>query len=189
MRNQPGFQAWHALNVNRQKLRYRELPTEIAGISTKLEDLSPAADVHVTRYVNAIQDAEIILEIAARGTSDTARNAAQRAENFSYTFLNDIRRQRAGGVLAPYRRHLDDMAALGAGFLHIAFAPEIRKLLFRKSFSNVDDLVAALEVVYKQGFTQNPFVVECPAPETVFFEPDLSVVAEIGDRKISDVDR
>src|SRR3990167_8164333 len=150
------------LNVNRQALRYRELATEIAGISTKLEDLSTAADVHVTRYVNAIQDAEIILEIAARGTSDTARHAAQRAENFSYTFLNDIRRQRSGGILAPYRRHLDDMVAFGAGFLHIAFAPEIRKQLFGKSFSDVDDLVRELELVEDKGFTQNPFVVECP---------------------------
>ncbi len=188
LRDQPGFRTWYGvLNTGRQAIRFRENPVEIAGISQKLEDLSPAADVHATRFVNRMEAAKVHVEVSSRSPDDADVSAAQRVEDFYYAFLNDMMRQRPGGILSPYRRHLDDMTALGAGFLHPALKPDVREKLGGKGFKDVDQLVAAAKRAFKDGFEENPFVVECPSLETVYFEPDLRNACEVGTRTISQV--
>ena len=188
MRNQQGFQLWYqTINANRRLLRFREQGVEIQGISQKLEDPSPAIDVHVTRYVNRIVAAETIFEVSARSGDTKAINSAQVVEDFYYTLFSDMLRQQAGFMPSPYRRHIDDMAAYGAGFLNPAFAKHVREALPSGVYADVDELVKELKdsEAFKEGFTKNPFVIECPVLETVFFEPDLSVVCEVGQRTVS----
>ena len=77
------------------------------------------------------------------------------------------------------------MVSLGAGFLGLRFKPNVRKLLSAAEFTDVPSLVDAARAAFSGGFSENPFLVECPSLETVFFEPDLSVVCEAGQRSIS----
>ena len=188
LRKQPGFNHWYnVLNANREKIRFMELPTAIEGIGEQLEDLSPEADVHGTWFVNRIQGAEPTLEVAARSPSSSDATKAQRVEDWNYAFLHDLMRQRAHDIVAPYRRHLDDMAFKGLGILHLALSPTVRAKLRDKTPKDVEELVAQAEAAFKKGFEENPFIVECPVLETVFFEPDLSVVCEVGERTVSQV--
>ena len=188
MQQQPGFQDWYlTYNVNRRALRFRENGVEIKGISQTLEDPSPAIDVHITRYVNRIEAADAQIEVSARSVDNAAVKAAQNVEDFYYTFFSDITRQQPGGIITPYRRHLDDMTAYGAGFLHPAFSQQAREALPRGTYRDVGELVAELKKseLFKDGFTENPFIVECPAMGTVFFEDNLSPMCEVGQRTIS----
>jgi len=188
LQQQPGLQNWYGtLNANRKALRYREHPVQIAGIHTVLEDLSPAADVHSTRYVNRLVAAEPRIEVASRSAEDAAVVSAQRAEDFDYAFLHDMMSQRPANVLSPYRRHVDDMVAYGAGFLRLSLSPKVVQSLPGGKFKDLDDFLARIKGVYDEGFKENPFIVECPALETVFFSPDLREVCEIGERTISQV--
>ncbi len=115
---EPGFQTWYQeYNQNRKLLRHGQYPTDIKGISRKLEDLSPAVDVHVTRYVNRIVAADIKIEVSARSVRQEDVDAAKRVEDFYYSIVQDFMQQHGGGSLAPYRRAVDNMASLGAGFL------------------------------------------------------------------------
>src|SRR3989338_7516443 len=100
--------------------------------------------------------------------------------------MNKNMRERAGAILSPYRRHLDDMAAFGAGFLHLRLTPHVREKLKARTGS-LDELIADAKKVFADGFTENPLMVECPALETVYFEPDLSIVCEVGERTVSQV--
>ena len=188
MREQPGLRAWHnTWNANREKLRFREQGVEIQGIAQTLEDPSPAIDVHVTRYVNRLVAADAIIEVSARSSKPEAVAAAQRVNDFYYTFLNDMLRQQPGGILAPYRRHIDDMVTYGAGFLRPSFSNSAYELMPNKTYHTMEEFVAELKnsKIFDEGFTENPFVVEAPMLATVAFEPNLSPVCEVGLRTIS----
>ena len=159
---------------------------EIAGISQKLEDLSPAVDIHITRYVNRIEAATPIIEVSSRSSKDAGVEAAQRVENFYYAFLSESMRQRPGGILSPYRRHIDDMTSKGAGFLHLVLNPKVRAEL-TGDLNDVEAMVAAAKKAFSDGFKENPFLVECPQLETIYFPNDLREIAEIGVRAVSAV--
>ena len=188
MRDEPGLRNWHnSWNANREALRFREQGVEIKGISQQLEDLSPAIDVHVTRYVNRIVAAEVIIEVSARSSKPSAVAAARNVNDFFYTFLNDILRQQPGDILAPYRRHIDDMVTYGAGFLRPAFSRKAYEMLPNKTYTDVAELVTELKksTIFKDGFTENPFVVEAPMVQTVAFDLNLLTVCEVGERTLS----
>ncbi len=184
MQDQPGFQTWYE-DVNRSRLALRECeqPVEILGISQMLEDISTAIDVHINRYINRVLAADRHIDVSARSTEKSAVDAAQRAEDFDYSFLGEITRQRAGGIM-PWRRAVDDSVAYGIGFLALRMKPDVQEEL-GTDFKDVDGLVAAASKAFSGGFTENPFMVECPAMGTVFFDPDFTNVCEIGDRVLS----
>ena len=81
-------------------------------ISQKLEDPSPAIDVHVTRYVNRIVAAETIFEVSARSGETKAINSAQKVEDFYYTLFSDMLRQQPGFIASPNLAHFDPRSIL-----------------------------------------------------------------------------
>lgn len=186
MQNQHGFSTlYEDLYDNRVALREREAPVNIMGISQMLESRSSLLSVHIIRYVNHLESADITINVSSRSAKASDVDAAQRAEDFDYSFLSEITRQHVGGV-KPWRRHLDDAMAYGLGFLALRLKPKILEEL-GTDFDTPEEMASEAERIFKDGFTENPFIVECPQFGTVFFEPNMDRFAEIGERVLSSV--
>lgn len=184
MQRQPGFNnLYDNLNPSRLLLRECEAPVSILGISQMLEDRSPAIDVHINRYVNRTLAAETHIDVSSRSAETSAVESAQRAEDFDYSFFADITRQKVGGIM-PWRRHIDDAVGTGMGFLALRLKPEIKEKL-GTDFNTLEEMAAHAQEVFKDGFTANPFIVECPAQGTVYYDPNFDNVCEIGVRVLS----
>ena len=187
MYQKPGFVNLRNKNEVREQIRNREYGVNIAGISLTLEDLSPAANVHGTRYVNRIDAANVEIENTPRSAEKNDMDAAQRVEDYFNSIAANIRRQKHAGIVAPYRRHLDDMAFYGVGVIRVGFKPHIREKLFPETAKDTDEVVSIVEAAFEKGFEEDPFMFECPAVSTVAFSLDFSEVCEVGKLTISDV--
>ena len=177
---------WRSKNITRYQLRDREYGTTIKGISQKLEDLSPAIGVHGTRYINRIVAADTTVEVASRSAESTAVDAAGRVEAYHNFTVAQLKKQRTAGILLPLRRAVSDMTYLGAGWLRSGFKPGVRERLFGEDMpKDKDQLVTAIAKAYKEGFDEDPFLVECPMLDTVGFEDDRRNICEKGTRTVS----
>jgi hypothetical protein len=184
MHEQPGFVTWRTKNKERHDLRHRLTSVEIAGIAEKLEDRSPALEVHGERYAKRMLAAPIRIEVRARSGDKGALEAAQRVENFDYASYHQVIAASAGSLLNPDERAVDQQVFYGCGIRKVAWAPNAKRRLFKKSITNDDDLRAALPDV---GFTENPFVIEVPDLAATAWEPDQSAFCEVGTQTITHV--
>ncbi len=181
-----GNQNWRDKNATRDAIRHRELGVNIKGISMQLEDLSPEADVHGTRYVNRMDAADINTEVISRSAEDKDVASAKRVEDYHNSQAANLRKQKHAGVVAPHRRSLDDMAFFGAGVIRAGFKPWVRDKLFPNDKTlDKDELLGLAKKVFEDGFDEDPFMFECPQINTVAFEPDFSSVCEVGVRSVS----
>jgi hypothetical protein len=169
----------------RHDLRHRLTKVEIRGISEKLEDLSSAADDHAALYANHLDNADLILQVSARHQSKVMM--AQDIENYLYAFYYDMRRRRTGQSYAADRRALDQQAAYLCGIRKLSWSTDVKQILFGKAVTTSEDLQKALGDIVETGFTENPFVIECPSLTATFWEPDLSIVCEVGQRKLASI--
>ncbi len=178
LQDQPGFSDWRTVTQTRHDLRHRHQAVGVKGISQLLEDRSPAIEVQGQRFVNDLDAADIQINVAARSTDPAAVAAAQRVENFNYAFYYDLKRRRTNRVYAADRRALDQMAFYGCGVPKLDFADDEIK-------GQLKDLDALRKVIGEEGFTSNPFVLECPDLQSSFWEPDLSTMCEVGEKTVS----
>lgn len=188
------FSMWRSRNIVRDELRFRELGTEIKGISQKLEDLSPAANAHGTRYVERIMAADMSAETSSRSADDTAVRSARRVEDYHNWHIQELKKQRTAGILMPLRRAVDDTTFKGCGWIRTGFKPHIkRKLMEALDLDNeeegpdTDELTERVRAVFSEGFDEDPFLDECPELDTVAFEYDRSIVVEKGRRSVSEL--
>lgn len=184
MRDQQDFQDWLIVNQNRDDLRFRRRQVDIPGIPEKLEDLRSDIEHQIERFNNYMDGANRKIRVTARDNTDKALVAAQKVENGFYAMMDDFASQRSNIAISAYRRAIDQTTAKGVGIRHLAFAQEWRTKLFGKRLKGADDILKALDLG-PEGFRSNPYVIEAPDVEAVFWEPDQSMFAEVGVKKIS----
>ena len=184
LQKQAGFTDWRTKNDTRHALRHRLLPVNIEGIHHLLEHRDPAIDWHITQYVQALDSASIRIQVSARSAADSAVAAARRVENFFYALWFDWSRRRTDRIYGAYRRGLDQMAAFGCWVPNLTFSSTAKEKLIGK---REDDpaKIAALLTDGKPTFQGNPFIMETPDLNAVFWEPDLSGFVEVGERTVS----
>lgn len=185
MSQQTGFTDFAQKNRNREALLEREIAVNLQGVSQTIESRSPILEVHSTEFTNELDGADLYLQVAARGSEERDIGRAQTVEDFDYAIYNDWTRRRTMRYYAPKRRALGQMVDFGLGILHLDFAPENRKLLYGKQVETVEDIIVALDA--GKGFKQNMLIIECPDINAVFWEPDFSMVGEVGERTVSQV--
>ena len=165
---------------NRRDLRRRMTEVNITGISEKLEYRTPGLEVNEDRYANRLRSANIKILVASRKQQSISVEKAQNIENFFYRIYYDLRRKRTSRIRAPDDRAIRYQVADFVGIRHIDWAPHVREKLFGKLGGTIDDLPAKLRKLFKDGFEGNPFELSAPDPLRVFWNDDMSTVAEIG---------
>jgi hypothetical protein len=181
LQQQPTFDNLHGKDgvlKNRHDLRHRLLPVRIPGVSELLEYRSPVLDVHANRYANRLDKADLVAQVSPRDPDHT--KSAQNVENVLHEMYTDFKR-----VSEADREALDQQCAYMVGIRHLRWSPKVKEMLFGKELKTVGELLAALGQIVKDGFKENPFVIECPALTATYYEPNLDTVCEIGTRKIS----
>lgn len=174
------FQRWHnEFLPNWDGLRWRTAPVNIPGISEKLEYHTPAVGSNVDRYRNRLRAAEMRAKVAAKDPK--SRPAAQRAENFFHALYTDFRRQGDADD-----RALDLQTAKGLGPRRVGWTDNVLGKLFDKDMK-IDDLSTALSSVFKDGFQGNPFKLYVPDLTALFWDRNMSMVAEIGPVQLTSV--
>lgn len=182
LKDEPGFQQWRTRTRTRERLRFREERVQIEGIAQQLEDLSPAANEHGDRYNNRLDAAPINIRVFARDAEHVGQ--AENVENFFYALYHDLTRRSTSHFYGTDRRSIDQQTFYGLGILHLDFADNVKRKLFKKQPQNTAELLKLLPEV---RFIKNPFVLECPDLSATFWEPDFSVVCEVGEVTISHV--
>jgi len=182
----PTFSEWREALDSREALLHRRDPVNISGINEKLEENNSDLEFHSSMFTNHLQAASFNIEVAARSPKAVDVAAAQRAENFFFALFHEMTRRRRTG-LAAYRRALDQMASLACGILNLSFSNEVLGALFSK-VEDLGDTAAmrkALERAFGEGFTENPFVLDCPTLRTVAWEDNFTIVCEVGEKSVS----
>ncbi len=165
---------------NRRALRRRMTEVAIAGISEKLEYKTAGLEVNEDRYANRLRSASIKILVASRKQQSISVEKAQNIENFFYRIYYDLRRKRTSRIRAPDDRAIRYQVSDFVGIRHIDWAPHVREKLFGKLGGKIEDLPGKLKVLFKGGFEGNPFELRAPDPLRVFWNDDMSMVAEIG---------
>lgn len=181
MHDQQGFRLRETLMETWQRLLEREEAVKIGGITQQLEARTPGLNANRNRYRNRFSAAKINISVAARGTGIKERDAAQRAENAFFRFYFDFVRKRTAAVFAPDDRAEDFAVWAGVGVRNLEWADDVKEKLGTKKLDNL----AALKSMLGDGFQGNPFALHAPHPMQVFYEPDFSVVCEVGEKKIA----
>lgn len=182
---QNDFREWRSINDNRDGIRFRRptSPVDIPGIPEKLEDKRSVLEHQVERFNNYMDGANLKLRATAKDDSDAAKQAAQRVENGGYAIIGEFSSVRSNTVYAAHRRAIDQTTAKGCGVRHLEFAPHWSSMLSGGKFKDLAKMLSALKI--EDGFTQNPYVITCPSLGAVGFEPDQSMVCELGEKKLS----
>lgn len=165
---------------NRRNLRRRMTEVAISGISEKLEYRTPGLEVNEDRYANRLRSADLQILVASRKQTSISVEKAQNIENFFYRLYHDLRRKRTSRIRAPDDRAIRYQVSDFVGIRHLDWAPHVREALFGKLGGTVDELPAKLRSLFKDGFEGNPFELRAPDPLRVFWNDDMSMVAEIG---------
>ncbi len=174
------FKEWHNTYLpNWRSLRQRTHPVSIAGVAEVLEYRSPAIDENVDRYRNRERSADIRVTVAAKKGDTRSVQAAQRGENFLYMLYENFREESDADDEA-----LDYQVADGLGPRNIDWATDVLDKLFGNT-AKVDDLSAALKAAFTEGFHGNPFRLRVPDPQVLYWDRDMSMVAEVGPVRIS----
>lgn len=126
------------------------------------------------------------VQVTARKADEAQVKTAQAYENFLRALEFDFSSPRTAHNLAPYYRCLDSATIYGAGLLRVDFDSEIGEML-RGKLTDLDDLKKALAEIAKDGFTQNPFTVDCPDINACAWDPNFENVVEVGERALSKV--
>ncbi len=180
LENDQSFRTWQDRYIpNWRALRWRTEPVQIAGISEKLEYRSPAIASNVDRYRNRERAAKIRILVAAKDEDQHSVSAAQAVENFAYALYEDFRRQGDADD-----RAIDYQVADGLGPRNIAWADNVLDKLFAKT-QQIDDIKERVTAVFKSGFDGNPFKLRVPDPQVLYWDKDMSLVAEVGLVRIS----
>jgi len=172
MKRQPGFVARDAKWLAWRALRFRELAVKVPRVRKDAEVRTPIVDWHIHRYRDKLLLARPLLKITPKRDTPTTQEAAQRMRQFLMRVHSDLTSNSTDSTFAPDDRIVDAMAGLGMGIGHVAVHPDAISRLVGSSNSFSYDA--------KKGFTGLPFTLEVPDPSTVYFEPDFSVVVEVG---------
>ena len=152
----------------------------ISGISEKLEYKTAGLEVAEDRYANRLRSANIKILVASRKQASISVEKAQNIENFFYRLYHDLRRKRTSRIRAPDDRAIRYQVSDFVGIRHLDWAPHVRNKLFGKLGGRIEELPRKLKVLFKDGFEGNPFELRAPDPLRVFWNDDMSMVAEIG---------
>lgn len=169
MENQGGFSRRKTVWEARRKLRNRELKVGIPRVVENVESRTPWIDEDITKWANRLVGAPIHINVTAKRKGQEER--AQAVENFFYRAYHDLKRVRTVGLVFADQRAADHKAGDGLGARHLRLSNDALALLIKGKNS-----LKALE----GGFTGLPFTMEAPDTIGVFYEPDLSLVAEAG---------
>jgi len=178
LQDQPGFQERQGIMENWDALRWRKMPVNILGISGKLEYLTPGIAAAVDRYRSRMFSATITISVAPKSTKLEDKNAAQRAENYFYRSFHDFAAE------TTEEEALDFQAWAGCGIWHPDWSRDVMKKLTGVKTGSIEELRSTIQEGMEKGFDGNPFQMISPHPQQVYWEPDLSVVAEVGEVKV-----
>jgi len=167
---QPGFQQRNSTWRERRDLRFRKTKVGVPRVRTEIEYRSPWLDEESHKWANRLIGAPISIKVSAKKKGQ--EEAGQRVENFFYRLYWDFRRMRSAAFINADQRAADHKVADGLGIRHICLAPNALELLL-KGKKAVKDI--------ERGFEGLPFILEAPDPICVYYEPDLSLIAEEGD--------
>ena len=167
---QPGFTERNTTWRARRDLRFRKTAVGIPRVRKEIEYRSPWLNEETHRWANRLIGAPIGIKTAAKQKGQEP--AAQRGENFFYRVYWDFRRIRTVAFVNADQRAADHKVADGLGIRHIRLAPNALELL-KGDKTKISELG-------ERGFEGLPFILEAPDPICVYYEPDLSVVAEEG---------
>ena len=184
LKQRQDFTTWESTNENRDARRYRRWGIDIPGIPEKMEDRRPDIQYQITSFVNHFDSANLKIRVNAREDSDKAIESAQKVKNAFYFIGDDFSSQRPSQLYAGHRRAMDLQVAKGCGPRHLDFSKEIRAALFNQKLDDAAGLNRVLSGV-EEAFKRNPWVIECPDLEALRWDPDLSTVAEVGEKQIS----
>lgn len=178
LQDQPGFHERQGIMQNWDALRWRKMPVNILGISGKLEYLTPGIAANVDRYRSRMFSATITISVAPKSTKQEDVNAAQRAENYFYRSFHDFASE------TTEEEALDFQSWAGCGIWHPDWSPDVMKKLTGVKTGSIEELRGTILEGVEQGFDGNPFQITVPHPQQVYWEPDFSVVAEVGIVKV-----
>ena len=178
LQDQPGFHDRQGVMENWDALRWRKMRVDILGISGKLESLTPGIAANVDRYRNRMFSASITISVAPKSTSPEDTNAAQHVENYFYRSFHDFAAE------PSEEEALDYQTWAGCGIRHPEWSTDVLKKLTGVKTGSIEVLRATIQEGMEKGFDGNPFQIIVPHPQQVYWEPDLSVVAEVGIVKV-----
>ena len=178
LQDQPGFQERQGVMENWYRLRWRKMPVNILGISGKLESRTPGIAANVDRYRNRMFSAPITISVAPKSTDSKDKKAAQHVENYFYRSFHDFAAE------PTEEEALDYQSWAGCGIRHVEWSPNALTLLRKLKRGSDKEIADTVVEGVKKGFDGNPFQIIVPHPQQVYWEPDLSKVAEVGQVKV-----
>ena len=182
--DQTDFKDYRTKNENRDNDRYRRKAIDIPGIPELLEDRRPEIEHQAERFNNFIEGDNQKIRTVARDESDAAKKSAQLVENTLYYMQTDFDNETGGVEHEAIRNSIDQATAKGVGILHLEFASNWANQISGKKITSAQELLSAFDLG-EDGFNKNPFILTSPDVGATAWEPNKSIVCELGEKQVS----
>jgi hypothetical protein len=178
----PGFRKRNEVMQTRRDLRYAEHAVDVTGISAAAEYRTGLIDENIYHYQTAIRQATFLARAFPNSDSDTDKERAKRANQACVALWADASRRTPGVNIVPLDRCADHQPGDGIGWYHEKISPAAYKVLQKILAGG-----KAPKELMEEGLDGLPFVVEACDPMTIYYTPDLSMVAQVGAVKTSEL--
>jgi len=178
----PGFRKRNEVMQNRRDLRYAEQAVGVKGIETAAEYRTGLIDENIYHYQTTIRQATFLVRTFPNSESDPDKERAKRANQACVALWADASRRTPGVIMCPLDRCADHQPGDGIGWYHEKISPTAYKVLAKilAGGKPPKDLMT-------DGLDGLPFIVEACDPMTMYYTPDLSMVAQVGAVKTSEL--
>lgn len=164
------FTARNTVMRDRRELRNRRKRVNHPRISESLAVYSPRINQDIGLFSRRLDAASLTLSVSAKEMDDDSIKAANSCKQYWMRSYVQINRRK---LVPPSLKVLDRQAGDGVGWYRIRLDPQ---LIDRLSIKN-DKIVGFSG---EKGLSDVPFILETPDPLAMYYEPDLSRIAEVG---------
>ena len=178
----PGFKKRNEVMQTRRDLRYAEHAVDVTGISASAEYRTGLIDENIYHYQTAIRQATFLARTFPNSDSDPDKQAAKRANQACVALWADASRRTPGVTIVPLDRCADHQPGDGMGWYHEKLSPNAYKVLQKILAGG-----KAPKDLMEEGLDGLPFIVEACDPMTIYYTQDLSMVAQVGAVKTSEL--
>ena len=178
----PGFRKRNEVMQTRRDLRYAEHAVDVTGISAAAEYRTGLIDENIYHYQTAIRQATFLARAFPNSDSDTDKERAKRANQACVALWADASRRTPGVNIVPLDRCADHQPGDGIGWYHEKISPAAYKVLQKILVGG-----KAPKDLMEDGLDGLPFIVEACDPMTIYYTQDLSMVAQVGAVKTSEL--
>ena len=178
----PGFRKRNEVMQTRRDLRYAEHAVDVTGISASAEYRTGLIDENIYHYQTAIRQATFLARTFPNSDSDPDKQAAKRANQACVALWADASRRTPGVTIVPLDRCADHQPGDGMGWYHEKLSPNAYKVLQKILAGG-----KAPKDLMEDGLDGLPFIVEACDPMTIYYTQDLSMVAQVGAVKTSEL--